>query len=331
MKPIARLKLIIKKAFPILLPLALVPEYLSDYLRYVRYSGMIGYKRRHRQLIGRIIAEYHTVEKGLVMPSPRLGFGKANILSLIRHIEMYQRRFGRTDPQVATAAAVVLEYARMHRDRNHSLASDIDAAITRLRRVFPELEPCQQVEYDNTTYFERIHSEFPAFSTSRRSVRNYSGADVPMRHVRDAIQLARHAPSSCNRQGVKAYVFSEKERMLKIMSLQGGSRGWGDRASKLIVVTSDVAVSHGVYERNRAFVDGGMYAMNLLYALHHKGIATCSLNCNFEVRRDRRLRKLCGIPLSEEFIVMVTCGYPSKRFLVARSTRSAPGSLVVES
>jgi hypothetical protein len=50
------------------------------------------------------------------------------------------------------------------------------------------------------------------------------------------------------------------------LKLQGGIRGFGHLTNKLIVITSDTAVF--LMMKDQAFIDGGMYAMNVLYGLH---------------------------------------------------------------
>jgi nitroreductase len=105
------------------------------------------------------------------------------------------------------------------------------------------------------------------------------------------------------------------------LEIQGGNRGFGHLVNKLMVITSETGVFSSESERNQAFIDGGIYAMNLLYSLHYYNIACCILNCSNTVEKDRRLRELCGVKESEVFISMVSLGMPPNDFKAAASIR----------
>lgn len=116
-------------------------------------------------------------------------------------------------------------------------------------------------------------------------------------------------------------MFTDKEKISEILTLQGGNRGFGHLADKLIVLTQEQGISHGVYERHQIYVDGGMFAMNLLYALHYKKIVACSLNCNFSMMKERKMRKICNVDSSEMFVMMISCGIAPDNFKIASSKR----------
>src|SRR5918994_6296350 len=70
-----------------------VADYLYDSLRYFRYSSTFYYGTRDNRL-SRITAMYHSVERGLALPEPELGFGAQNIAYLLEAIDEYIRVFG---------------------------------------------------------------------------------------------------------------------------------------------------------------------------------------------------------------------------------------------
>ncbi len=109
--------------------------------------------------------------------------------------------------------------------------------------------------------------------------------------------------------------------MNDILQKQGGNRGFGQLANKQIIIVSEVGVFGSDGKRNSAFINGGMFGMNLLYALHYEKIAACILNCSNWPKKDLELRKLCKIKESEEFIAMLTCGNSPENFRLALSKR----------
>lgn len=312
----------IKKYLPFVLPLALIPEYIHDYLRFIKYSGLIGIKSNKNKIIGKIIAEYHVVEKGLTMPETRLGFGKDNIINLINNCTFYIEKFGLPEYQVEQAISVLKEYYEFHYNNSYKVDPIIKRKIEELSTKVKSCCTSKQLEFKKDDYFKYINSPFPLFSSSRKSIRNYSpNENINEEDLLKAIDLARNTPSACNRQTARVYVFSEKDLINEILTIQGGNRGFGHLSNKLIIITSELGVFHGVYEKNEAFIDGGMFAMNLLYSLHYYKIAACSLNCSISKQKDKKLRKLCKIGDSEVFIMMISCGYAPENFKSALSHR----------
>ena len=133
--------------------------------------------------------------------------------------------------------------------------------------------------------------------------------------------LAQTAPSVCNRQSCKAYVYTGQADKDRILALQDGNGGFGSTAGAIIVCTSDLSAFYKPGERNQGFVDGGLFAMSLVYALHALGAASCMLNWSHVAHRDRKLRTLIGLPEREIIISLVAVGSLPERFDVAASPR----------
>lgn len=297
--------------------------YKYDYRRYVSYSDSLG-SNTSTKLIGNIIKEYHVVEKGLTMPETRLGFGQELILRLIDHCLLYIRQYNDDDQQLQHAIQVVLEYEEFHTKENFILPEAIQSALDRLKKnISTELAPCQQIEMTKDEYFKFSNSSFFEFSNSRHSVRNYTEEEIPIERITKALELSQNTPSACNRQTWRTYIYTNANEIQQILEVQGGNRGFGHLTNKLIVVTADSALFGKDIERNQAYIDGGMYAMNLLYSLHYCQIAACILNCSNSPQKDLRLRKLCVIKESEVFIAMIACGTPPETFKIALSKRSS--------
>jgi hypothetical protein len=78
-----------------------------------------------------------------------------------------------------------------------------------------------------------------------------------------------------------------------------------------------------INERNQAFIDGGMYAMNLLYALHCNMVAACILNCSFDPGKENHIKSIAKIKDSEVLIAMIACGDPPEGFQLTMSPRNS--------
>lgn len=317
----------IKKYFPQLLNTGVLLVYLNSFRRYVNYSSVTS-ENSSSKLISRIIADYHVIEKGLTMNDARFGFGKERLLQLIGNCEKYINLYGANEEQVRIAVGVILEYKNFHQENNFQLDIDLTSDIERLNDMDRFFETVPQKDLNIDTYYKHQTGEFNDFAQSRLSVRNYSEENIPLKHIENAIDLANCAPSSCNRQTVRAHIYSSRKQIKEILDIQGGNRGFGHLANKLIILTSDLSSWHGVSEMNGPYVDGGIFTMNLLYSLHFNKIASCPLNCNLSPKKEKKLRKICKIPESEVFIVMISCGIVPNQFKVPASKRYSKEKLI---
>lgn len=292
--------------------------YKNDLKRYSKYSDT--YKSNSSpKLIGRIIRECHVIEKGLTMPDPRLGFGRELLISLSKNCIIYFKKYGNNE-QLSHALGVILEYELFHKQHSFELDKELLIYINEIRKNY-KVTPSEQRSMTKNNYFKNTDQNFIKFAQSRSSIRNYSPENISVEKIILALDLARNTPSACNRQCWRTYLFSNKEKMNEILKLQGGNRGFGHLANKIIVITSEIGAFTSAGERNAAFIDGGMYAMNLLYGLHFYKIAACILNCSFNVQKDSEMRMICSIKESEVFIAMILCGIPPDRFKIAASLR----------
>lgn len=314
-----KIKATLKKS---ILAKRLFQEYCYDFFRYLRYSGLFisSDQSDNRILISRIISQCHGIEKGLTMPEFKLGFGKLKLEKLIKDCLSYIEKNGTKNIQVQHAVSVILEYRKIHIESNYKLDHSLLDRIDFLG-LKQEIIACEQIKISKQEYFENSKESFEKFANSRRSIRNYSEENISVETIKNAITIAINSPSSCNRQGVRTYVFTETKKINQILEIQGGNRGFGYLTNKLVLITSELGVSTGFVERNIGYVDGGMFAMNLLYALHFNEIGACPLNCNLSVKNDIKLRKLCGIKESEVFVLMISCGIVPESFKIALSKR----------
>ncbi|MBN2070251.1 MAG: nitroreductase family protein [Candidatus Krumholzibacteriota bacterium] len=298
-------------------------SYKYDLLRYSKYSRTFG-NDNPAKMMGTIIVQYHVIEKGLTIPETRLGFGKISVIALCKSCMEYITTYGQNHEQLDHAIGVILEYEEHHESRSFILDDEVTAVISQLKELIREgIESTAQIQTTKNAFFKKVNSPFLEFSNSRSSIRNYTKEDLSLVKILDALELARNTPSACNRQAWRTYVFSDKKKIAKILEAQGGNRGFGHLANKLIVITGELGVFCNTNERNQVFIDGGMYAMNLLYALHYNEIAACILNCSFDFEKEHEIKEFSGIKESEVLVAMVACGVAPVKFKIALSPRNS--------
>lgn len=307
------------------------PYFRYDKEMLVNFSGAFGRKSREC-LRANVILNYHILEKGLTMPNRRYGFGVDVLKRLMRLVDEFEGRHGHDD-QVDHATGVIRAYFELHSNaEKFRKVGDLEywASIRRFLECHKGISSAQQPHVKREDFFSRRRSEFPEFAWSRHTVRHYASKNLPLERIVQAVDLARSTPTACNRQHCRVYCVSNREKMESLLRIQGGNRGFGSLANKLLVVTADLQDLCVARERNDIFVNGGMFLMNLCYALHYYEIAHCILNWSREPEEDRAMRRVLAIRPSETVIAILTCGEAPDEFDIAASPRKGLNETFVE-
>jgi nitroreductase len=282
------------------------------------------------QLAAMMTLNYHSLEKGLAHPEPRPGFGKEKVAALCQQVDQFVELFG-YKPIVHVCLNALSDYAQ-HAAEGGAQNSELEAWLQDVTRRNPE-PAVDSAEATTKVSRADIHAaskmNLAEFFANRHSIRNFSSAPVAISDIRKAVAMASKSPSVCNRQSAKVYIVDGAENRARVLALQSGNRGFGHAADKVLIVTSDTQTFLSFEERNQCWVDGGLFAMSLIYALHSLGLGTCCLNWCTTKERDRQLKERTGIADSEAVIMMIAVGHIAEQLLVARSRRKSPDELMV--
>lgn len=313
---------------PILRSLKIFRAFFLDAARFARHSNSIDVNGTKGRMMANITYQYHVVEKGLTMPNRRWNFGHAKILPLINDCNQFINRYGTENDELRGAVGVLKTYLDEHAAHGIDVPDKISIPIITLAQRVPDVGPVQQKKRTREEYFSKASANFSDFSRSRASVRNYSEAKIPIEIMLEAVDIAKSAPSACNRQATRVYIIQEREKIDKALTYQNGNLGFGHLADKLIILTSDISSFRGANERNFAWMDCGIFAMNLMYALHHLKIGTCPLNAGISSATENKIRELCEIPPEEIVCLFISCGYLPDQIDLANSERKRTEEIV---
>lgn len=311
------------------LALDLLQSYSYDCSRYVRWSSTFHQddlmRLDQRQLDALITKEYHVVEKGLSLKEPRPGFGLGRIEKLLRYLDVYVARF-----EASEIVAIALNVLDSYMDFNvqYSVTNEqVGRHITKLRQQIKDWSCATNRGGTFTVSREEIlrdgRVDLGNFFASRHSIRQFSSDSVPTEAIEATVALAEHTPSVCNRQSWRVRVYSNPTQKQELLKYQNGNRGFGDQADKVLIVTADLRAFTSIGERHQCWIDGGMFAMSLVYALHSLGIGSCCLNWSVEKQADQGLRTAADIPDYEAVIMMLAIGYLPEQLRVTQSPRKA--------
>lgn len=275
------------------------------------------------QFQARITIDYHSIEKGLAMKEPRVGFGREVIQRLLSNLPQYHEKYG-CDETVQITLNCLLAYYYFNLE--HGLKDEqLYESLLKLKAAIPHdsntINQGGVFKVTKNSILEDAQIDFRSFCKSRYSIRSFAPDEVSISLIEEAVAIAQKTPSVCNRQSSKVYVFSSAEDKRKVLSYQSGNRGFGDQASKVLIVVSELENFTLIGERNQCWIDGGMYAMSLVYALHSLGLGTCCLNWSVESSVDQALKKDTGIKDSESVIMMIAVGHLPEELRVAQSPR----------
>ncbi|MDB9445941.1 nitroreductase family protein [Anabaena sp. CS-542/02] len=306
-------------------------DYYYDLQRFFKLSATNNPYTTKTMLQGRIIAHYHVIEKGLSLKNPRPGFGANVVHNLLLLLKHYQENYG-LDEVTEVAINVLYSYYKFNLSYNcnHEQLYQKIIQIKDEKSVNNEyLSEGGTIEIKKAHIHKSALINFQDFVNSRHSIRNFANGDVDIKLIKEAVSIAIKTPSVCNRQTWKVHVYSHEEIKNKILSHQNGNRGFGEYADKVLIITSDLNYFTGSSERNQCFVDGGLFAMSLIYALHSLGLGSCCLNWCVSHQTDKLLRKDAGIKESETVIMMLAVGNLPDELSVANSARKAVEEVLV--
>ena len=283
-----------------------------------------------------ITMEYHKLEKALALPSPREVYGlviSKNILNIINdNTELAVQCVEVT----ATAVKVLEDYqtriSMVDDERCVVLSQEIEAALVGIKANIPML--ASFIEHSkggvivNAEVGNHSYDFFSEFMRNRKTIRNFTDTPIDRGVIEKAVSIAKYTPSVCNRQPWKTIYIDDKSKMKSALAFQNGNGGFGDNAAGLFIITSSYKHFPLSGERNQIWVDGGMFSMSLLLALHSCGIAACALNWGNDSFIDKNAKRSIGISSDDSIVMMIAVGIAPDEYKVCESQRRDTSSFI---
>jgi nitroreductase len=299
----------------------LAGNFWYDYRRFAGASFVAG-KRNRENRRAMIHILHHSIEHGLSLPSPRLGFGQDKVSSLLQKTKSYINDFG-VDVSAASALKTVEVWARFNKDSGLDIESvDRDLNELNIATSYRAILASGGVEEVSASDLRKVSTiDFSSFMLSRHSVRQFSDNPVKAEEIELAVSIAQQAPSVCNRQTCRVYAFTDDANKLRVLSYQSGNRGFNHEIGAVLIVTSNMEHLNLIGERYQHWIDGGLFAMTLALAFHSAGMGACMLNWSVTKEIDKAMRACVGIPNNEAVITMMGVGHLKDSFQVPCSQR----------
>ncbi|MCH5176388.1 MAG: nitroreductase family protein [Prevotellaceae bacterium] len=312
----------IKRRLP--LSLQFLCEMFSFWKRLCRYNASVHTDSDMQKMQYTLLRENHVIEKGLSMRNPRRGFGQQKVLALIERLHRYYQKYGTVD-----CAFLIYPLSTIKAYIAYQQSEGVD--IHSVEYAFQTL--CENVKIDSQALVMSAGTEILRMSDiqkqamgnfenllySRHSIR-YFRDELPSRELLEkALNLSARTPSACNRQAWHTHIFFGEDAH-ELLRMQSGCNGFCDDIPCCVVVTADMK-GFLEHEPFQCFIDGGLYAQNLINALHYVGLGGIPLSCGFFSDQLMAMQKRFHIPKNEVLIVMIGTGVMYDEMKVAISTR----------
>lgn len=178
-------------------------------------------------------------------------------------------------------------------------------------------------KYSSDEYHKYLNFDYYDAISTRHSVRNFQDKLIKKDDLKYCVNSAILTPTACNRQMVKLYYVIDDEKRNELKKYIMGLSGFNKETVNLFIVTFDVSAFTFYGERNQGYLNAGLFSMNLVNAMHFKGIGSCFLQWGNTNNEESKIKKKLGIPEKERIAIVIGAGYYVDESLIAKSARKS--------
>lgn len=270
----------------------------------------------------------HELDKGLHMPEPRKGFGGKKARDLVKYLKIYLD-FNQLEYEYDAyldAVEVLQRYCEASDQYSLDISfinlNEFDADYA---RVTNRVSETGIINYSESKSFD-----FKKYALSRHSIRFFvSDNNVSQEQFEKAVEIARSSPSACNRQSTRVLLINDKRLAKEILEIQGGTKGFKN-ADNCVLIMSDLRSYWYDGEMNTAFIDAGIFTMNLIYALKYYGIDSCPLIWDDNTFRRDALDKILDIPRNYYIMCVLAIGEADSKAETLFSPRKDINNIILK-
>ena len=247
----------------------------------------------------------HALEKGMGMNNVKKGYGKEKAIKLISILKKLENE-NKLQYAYNEAKSVLNAYIKYHTENGEEINYIIEK--------FNELNVGDESNLLNAGYnvvdkeelLKGKQCNFEKLMKSRHSVRYFSNENIIESEFLQAVELAKYAPSACNRQPWRVYYTLDKEKNLKLSQCVPGNKGFERDIPYYCVVTIDRKYFGG-NEIYQWYLNGGIFVSYLTLAMNSIGIGNCIFQYPDFFESENDIKKILEISDSE--VITSIVGY----------------------
>lgn len=289
---------------------------------------------KNNRLLGEILRNTHSIEKGLSLENVRLGFGVKKINEAYNFIKIYKRNGGEmsAEPLImfVDALQAYLDFHKKNVYYNDDIKS-VDNIYKELLRIVSDMDGTYGgvLTIKKSSFNDAELSAIERLFNNRHSIREFDHTSVNDNLLHKAIELAMRCPSACNRQCQRLYIV-DKSNFSILNNWFDGTGGFANDLDKIIFITANMSM-YRMSENHQWIVTGSIFASYLTLALEAYGIGCCFIqrpvlpNNKWDIIRDR-----IGASGDEMLICCLGIGNIKKEYKVPVSHRLKYDTIVTK-
>lgn len=299
-------------------------EVLVYWKRLCKFNASINTNNDCQKMQYTLLRENHIIEKGMSIRDTRQGFGQEKVKKLIARLSLYYDKYGEKDNSfIIYPLSTIKEYIRYQKKDGINISGiekEFNSLCDKIGETAKQLSLPAGIKTEKKKNIqEAALNDFASLVYSRHSIRYFTD-EPPSKELLDkALELAARTPSACNRQAWHTHIYFNEDTH-ELLQMQDGCKGFHDDIHCCIVVTADMKGFLG-HEPFQCFIDGGLYAQNLINALHYVGLGAIPLSCGFMTIKLDQIKNTFDIPQNEAMIVIIGTGNLADETKIAISTR----------
>ncbi len=272
----------------------------------------------------------HRLEKGLLARPRRAVFGLGYIAETLDKFEAQASErisgSGQDSDEFEWFANVLTQYFEVAGP--HPRLDELRARFGRIMQGLPQDSSApRRVPFAEAgrRHTHISYEEFRSLCEERKSVRWFLDEPVPRELIHKALDVARFAPSACNRYPFFFHVFDDREKVELVASLPGGTVGFAHNFPVVIAIIGELRNFYGERDRHLIYVDASLAAMSVVLAAETLGLATCCINWPDIEEAERRAEQVLQLEPDQRPVMFMAMGYPGSRGHGGLLAKETPG------
>ena len=240
----------------------------------------------------------HRIEKGLTNKHPRKKFGHSVLLELSNEIDRLNNISNIDQNEIFWAIHTLESYLAHTEDPVR-----VKNCLMKLQALSTTMELASEQDSSNMD-----SATLNKLFNTRKSVRYYLPQKPNPSSIHRAVNMAKTAPSACNRQPFHLRLLEERSDIQYIGGMAPGTNGFLNNIPTLGVLIGHASAFRYSRDRHLIHLDGGLFLGHLLPALTSFNISTCVLNWTPDWKSDRAAIKYLKLDLSKTVICLLAMG-----------------------
>lgn len=271
----------------------------------------------------------HRLEKGLIMQPRRNVFAEAYISETVDEFLSVYDSGEVCAEELKWAADVLIEFFDVC-----GSSMNVDSSRERFFKT------CKFASSDENLFVPYAKSlsrksnvsyeQLEALFMQRRSVRWYLEEKVDKKLIGRAVNIAKFAPSACNRQSFRFYLATSKEKSVQIAKCAMGTVGFADNINCMVAIIGDLSAYPEARDRHVIYVDAALAGMQLMLALETLGLSSCPINWPDIEENEKKLSKILGLSAWERPVMLLSIGYADPSGMIPFSQKKSNKYLIKE-